>query len=56
MMLNEELQKFVLLLMGIVKRTVRHLDNQANVVKMLRKCGKKHISKVGSCWWGSSEK
>ncbi len=49
-MLNEELQKFVLLLMGIIKRTVKHLDNQVNVVKMLRKVGKKHFTKVLSIY------
>ncbi len=45
-MLNEELQKFVLLLMGIIKRTVRHLDHQPNVVRMLRKVGRKHFRKL----------
>jgi len=45
-MLNEELQKFVLLLMGVIKRTVRHIENQATVVKVLRKCTKKHFRKV----------
>ncbi len=45
-MLNEELQKFVLLLMGVIRRAVRHIDNPVAVCRMLRKCGRKHFQKV----------
>ncbi len=45
-MLNEELQKFVLLLVGVVRRVVVRLDEQRGVVAMLRRVGKKHFRKV----------
>lgn len=45
-MLNEELQKFVLLLMGIIRRSVKHIGNPSAVVKLLRKCNRKHFRKL----------
>lgn len=44
--LNEELQKFVLLLMGLMRRTVKHINNQASVLKLLHKVSRKHFSKL----------
>eukprot|EP00095_Tigriopus_kingsejongensis_P000716 maker-scaffold558_size137302-snap-gene-0.20 protein:Tk00716 transcript:maker-scaffold558_size137302-snap-gene-0.20-mRNA-1 annotation:"PREDICTED: cytoglobin-1-like" len=44
--LNEELQKFVLLLMGLMRRTVKHINNQQSVLKLLNKVSKRHFSKL----------
>ena len=46
MILNEELQKFVLLLMGLIRRAVKHIDNPSHSAKVIRKVSKKRFGKL----------
>ena len=36
-LVHEELQKFILLLMGTMRRAVKHIRNQGSVLKLLKK-------------------
>ena len=44
--MNEELQKFVLLLMGLIRRAVKHIDNPSHSAKVIRKVSKKRFGKL----------